>query len=85
MEPVTLVLLAVALGLVSLPIAAIIDALRRPVIQWTRVGLNRATWVLLMSLGTVLGVGVLGVVASIEYLISVRPKLEMAAEMGGDL
>ncbi len=47
-------------------------------------GLNRATWVLLMSLGTVLGVGVLGVVAAIEYLISVRPKLEMAAEMGGD-
>ncbi len=85
MEPVAIVLLAVTLGLVSLPIAAIIDALRRPVIQWTRVGLNRATWVLLMSLGTVLGVGVLGVVASIEYLISVRPKLEMAAEMGGDL
>ncbi|HEV3401191.1 MAG TPA: hypothetical protein VG078_05170 [Acidimicrobiales bacterium] len=85
MEPVTILLLAVALGLVSLPIAAIIDALRRPVIQWTRVGLNRATWVLLMSLGTVLGVGVLGLVASIEYLISVRPKLEMAAEMGGDL
>ncbi len=84
MEPVGIVLVAVALGLVSLPIAAIIDALRRPVIQWTRVGLNRATWVLLMSLGTVLGVGVLGVVAAIEYLISVRPKLEMAAEMGGD-
>ncbi len=84
MEPVGIVLVAVALGLVSLPIAAIIDALRRPLIQWTRVGLNRATWVLLMSLGTVLGVGVLGVVAAIEYLISVRPKLEMAAEMGGD-
>jgi hypothetical protein len=82
--PVGLALIAVALGLVSLPIAGIIDAVRRPVIQWTRVGLNRATWVLLMGLGTVLGLGVLGVVASIEYLISVRPKLEMAAEMGGD-
>ena len=80
---VSLVLVAVALALVSLPIAAIVDAVRRPNIQWTRVGLNRATWVLLMSLGTVLGVGVLGVVAAIEYLISVRPKLEMAAEMGG--
>ena len=84
MDPVAIVLIAVALGLVSLPIAAIIDAVRRPVIQWTRVGLNRATWVLLMGLGTVLGVGIVGVVAAIEYLISVRPKLEMAAEMGGD-
>lgn len=77
------VFVAVALALVSLPIAAIVDAVRRPVIQWTRVGLNRATWVLLMSVGTILGVGVLGVVAAIEYLISVRPKLEMAAELGG--
>ncbi len=84
MEPLGIVFVAVALGLVSLPIAAIIDALRRPVIDWTRVGLNRATWVLLMGLGTVLGVGVVGVVAALEYLISVRPKLEMAAEMGGD-
>ena len=80
---VGLVLVAVALALVALPIAAIVDAVRRPSIQWTRVGLNRATWVLLMSVGTILGVGVLGVVAAVEYLISVRPKLEMAAEMGG--
>lgn len=84
MGPVTLVLIVLALGLVSLPIAGIIDAVRRPVIQWTRVGLNRATWILLMGVGTVLGVGVVGVVAALEYLISVRPKLEMAAEMGGD-
>jgi hypothetical protein len=76
-------LVALGLALVSLPIAAIVDAVRRPGIQWTRVGLNRATWVVLMSAGTILGVGVLGVVAAIEYLISVRPKLEMAAEMGG--
>jgi hypothetical protein len=37
-----------------------------------------------MALGTVVGFGILGVVAAIEYLISVRPKLQMAAEMGGD-
>jgi hypothetical protein len=82
--PVGLVLIVVALGLISLPIAGIIDAARRPVLQWTRVGLSRSTWIALMGAGTVLGVGVLGVVASIEYLISVRPKLQMAAEMGGD-
>jgi hypothetical protein len=82
--PLGLFLLVVALGLVSLPIAGIIDAARRPVLQWTRVGLSRATWIVLMALGTVVGFGILGVVAAIEYLISVRPKLQMAAEMGGD-
>ena len=76
-------LVVIALALLSLPIAAIVDAVRRPDIQWNRVGLNRATWVALMGVGTVLGVGVVGVVAAIEYLISVRPKLEMAAELGG--
>ncbi len=73
---------AVVLAVLALPIAAIVDAVRRPGIQWTRVGLNRTTWVLLMSVGTILGVGVLGVAVAVEYLISVRPKLEMAAEMG---
>lgn len=82
--PIGLFLVVLALGLLSLPIAGIVDAVRRPGLQWTRVGLNRVTWVALMGLGTVLGVGVLGVVAAIEYLISVRPKLQMAAEMGGD-
>jgi hypothetical protein len=82
--PLGLFLLVVALGLVSLPIAGIIDAARRPVLQWTRVGLSRVTWIILMALGTVVGFGILGVVAAIEYLISVRPKLQMAAEMGGD-
>ncbi|MFN2609098.1 MAG: hypothetical protein ABR511_14595 [Acidimicrobiales bacterium] len=82
--PTGLFLLVIALGLLSLPIAGILDAVRRPVLQWTRVGLNRITWVALMAVGTVLGFGVLGVVAAIEYLISVRPKLQMAAEMGGE-
>lgn len=83
MGPTALLLLVIALGLVALPIAGIIDAARRPLLQWTRVGLNRVTWITLMALGTLLGFGVLGVVAAIEYLISVRPKLEMAAELGG--
>jgi len=75
-------LILIALGLVSLPVAGIIDAARRPSVEWTRVGLNRLTWILLMALGTVVGLGVVGVVAALEYLISVRPKLQMAAEMG---
>jgi hypothetical protein len=80
--PTGVVLIAVALGLVSLPVASIIDAARRPALQWTRVGLSRRTWILVMVAGTVLGMGIVGVVAAIEYLTSVRPKLQMAAEMG---
>ncbi len=80
--PAGIVAMVVGAALISLPIAGIIDAVRRPVIQWTRVGLNRMTWIVLMSAGTVLGFGVLGVVAAIEYLMSVRPKLQLAAEMG---
>ena len=82
--PVGIAILVVGLALVSLPIAAIIDAARRPALQWSRVGLNRLTWIALMGVGTILGFGVLGVVAALEYLISVRPKLQMAAEMGGE-
>ncbi len=80
--PAGIVAMVVGAALISLPIAGIIDAVRRPVIQWTRVGLSRMTWILLMSVGTLFGFGVLGVVAAIEYLMSVRPKLQLAAEMG---
>ncbi len=80
--PAGIALLVIGLGLLSLPIAAIIDAARRPALQWTRVGLSRRTWVLVMVVGTILGIGIVGVVAALEYLTSVRPKLQMAAEMG---
>jgi hypothetical protein len=80
--PLGIVAMVVGAALIALPIAGIIDAARRPVLQWTRVGLNRMTWIALMALGTLFGFGVLGVVAAIEYLMSVRPKLQLAAEMG---
>ena len=82
LSPAGIVALVVGAALIALPVAGIIDAARRPVLQWTRVGMNRMTWIALMGVGTVLGFGVLGVVAAIEYLMSVRPKLELAAEMG---
>ncbi len=82
LSPAGIVALVVGAALIALPVAGIIDAARRPVLQWTRVGMNRMTWIALMGVGTVLGFGVLGVVAAIEYLISVRPKLQLAAEMG---
>ncbi|MDQ6798764.1 MAG: DUF2516 family protein [Actinomycetota bacterium] len=80
--PPGVTLLVIALGLVSLPIAAIIDAARRPTLQWTRVGLSRRIWILVIVAGTIFGVGIVGVVAALEYLTSVRPKLQMAGEMG---
>lgn len=80
--PTGLVLIAIGLGLVSLPVAGIIDAARRPALQWTRVGVHRRTWITVMALGTILGFGIVGAVAAVEYLTSVRPKLQMAAEMG---
>ena len=82
LSPVGIVAMVVGAALISLPIAGIIDAARRPVLQWTRVGLDRMTRIALMGLGTLLGFGVLGVVAAIEYLMSVRPKRQLAAEMG---
>ena len=82
LSPAGIVALVVGAALIALPVAGIIDAARRPVLQWTRVGMNRMTWIALMGVGTVLGFGVFGVVAAIEYLISVRPKLQLAAEMG---
>ncbi len=82
MSPTQVALLVVGLGLLSLPIAAVIDAARRPALQWNRVGLNRRTWILVMVVGTILGFGIVGVVAALEYLTSVRPKLRMAGEMG---
>ncbi|HWC11401.1 MAG TPA: hypothetical protein VG455_09285 [Acidimicrobiales bacterium] len=82
LSPFGIVAMVLGAALIALPIAGIIDATRRPVLQWKRVGLNRTTWIALMGAGTVLGFGVLGVVAAIEYLISVRPKLQLAAEMG---
>ncbi len=80
--PTGVVLVVIALGLVSLPVAAIVDAGRRPALQWTRVGLKRRTWITVIAAGTILGLGIVGVVAALEYLTSVRPKLQMAAEMG---
>ncbi len=81
--PIAAVLVVIAVGLVSLPVTAIIDAARRPALQWSRVGLKRRTWIIVMAVGTIVGFGIVGVVAALEYLTSVRPKLQMAAEMGG--
>ena len=72
-----LTLLLVVGSAISVPIAAIYDAMSYSPAQWQQVGHSRKTWVTLMAVG-IFGLGVLGIVVAIEYLRTVRPKLQMA-------
>ena len=75
--PVLLTVLLVLGTVISVPIAAITDAMSYSPGQWQQVGHNRKTWVTLMAVG-ILGLGVLGIAVTIEYLRTVRPKLQRA-------
>jgi hypothetical protein len=75
--PQLLAVLLVIGTLVSVPVAAIADAMSFSPAQWQQVGHHRKTWVTLMAVG-ILGLGVLGVAVAIEYLRTVRPKLQIA-------
>ncbi len=76
--PVQLVIVIALVGAaVSLPLAAIVDAMSFSPGQWQQVGHRRKTWVTLMAVG-IFGLGVLGIAVTIEYLRTVRPKLQQA-------
>ena len=78
LDPVQLVILLVLVGAaVSFPLAAIVDAMSFSPGQWQQVGHRRKTWVTLMAVG-IIPLGVLGCVVAIEYLRTVRPKLQIA-------
>jgi hypothetical protein len=78
LSPPTVVILLILVGtVVSLPIAAIVDAVHFSHAQWQQVGHNRTTWVALMALG-ILPCGIVGAVVAVEYLRTVRPKLLLA-------
>ena len=72
-----LTVLLVAGTAISVPLAAISDAMSYSVGQWQQVGHNRKTWVTLMAVG-IFALGVLGIAVTIEYLRTVRPKLQRA-------
>ena len=72
-----LLLLIVFAAAISLPLTAIYDAMSFSPARWQQVGHSRRTWVTLMAVG-ILPVGLLGIAVAVEYLRTVRPKLQLA-------
>lgn len=71
---VLLSLLLVAATIMSLPVAALADAMHFAPERWQQAGHSRRVWVGLMAIG-LLPAGVLGAAVAIEYLRTIRPKL----------
>ena len=53
---------------------ALVDAIRRPRIQWTLANQHRSFWITLLALGLVLWG--LGLVVDLVYLLSIRRQLD---------
>ncbi len=64
------------IGLVSLaiPIWALIDSISRPTGAFTAAGSSKGMWIALIGLGWLL-TGIIGVVLSVVYLVSIRPRV----------
>jgi hypothetical protein len=78
LSPPQLLALLLLIGTaISVPVAAISDAMSYSPGQWQQAGHNRKTWVTLMAVG-IFALGVLGIAVAIEYLRTVRPKLQRA-------
>ena len=74
-----LILLGVVIA-IGIPLWAIIDAARRPTISFHQIGSDKTRWiVILVVLSVFFNLG--GVVASIVYLASARPRLQKASSM----
>jgi hypothetical protein len=68
-----LIIVGIAI-VIGIPLWAIIDAAQRPAQSFQRIGSNKSRWMLLLVVLTVF-VNLAGVVASIVYLTSARPRL----------
>ena len=71
------ILVLVFVAAISLPLAAIYDAMSFSPARWQQVGHSRRTWVTLMAVG-IIPLGLLGIAVAIEYIRTVRPKLTLA-------
>ena len=60
---------------------ALIDSQSRPDAAWRQIGQSKQTWLIVLIVG--LFFCLVGLIADIVYLASVRPKLEAASPTGG--
>lgn len=60
---------------------ALIDALTKPAWAWEAANQNRTLWIVVLVLGLICG-GLIGLIAAIIYLTSIRPKVQAAAQGG---
>jgi len=63
---------------IAVPLWALIDAATRPSAAFAVAGSSKLTWILLIVILTLL-TGIIGLVVSVVYLVSIRPKLRAAA------
>jgi uncharacterized protein DUF2516 len=70
--PDLLIVLAVLFFTVGLPLWAIVDAASRPAVAFYAAGSNKAAWVAVLVVATLLGIGVL---LGGFYLLSTRRKV----------
>ena len=73
-----LVILLVALVPVGVTVFAIVDGAGRPEWAWQRAGQSKAVWIALEAVG--IFVCFLGLIMSIIYLATIRPKLVLAQQ-----
>ncbi len=76
--PSELVILLVALVPVGVTVFAIVDGAGRPEWAWQRAGQSKAVWIALEAVG--IFACFLGLIMSIIYFATVRPKLVLAQQ-----
>jgi hypothetical protein len=81
------VVLLILLGLViaiGIPLWAIIDAVRRPANAFQQIGSDKTRWIVILVVLSVF-FNLAGVVTSIVYLASARPRLQKASSLPLDV
>jgi hypothetical protein len=81
--PELLIVFFILLGLVPLALGiwALVDAASKPDWAWQQVGSSKVLYIVLIAVGFVV-CGLVSLVASIVYLVSVRPRLAQATATG---
>jgi hypothetical protein len=69
------------LAVAAFTVWALIDSQSRPEAAWRQAGSSKQTWLVLLIVGLVFCL--VGLVADIVYVASVRPKLEAASPTDG--